>query len=118
MANDKAQKDFEAHCSEWLDMSKYLKPAQQEYFKAYEAESVSHKKDNAGMRAMNLYLLGQLKLVGAENWRPDKDGKRPKPKVIPRQPMTAEQREQYIPKSSGGYLDKLINQVDESRKAK
>lgn len=70
--SDKAQQEFERHCSEWLDMSRHLKSAQEEYWKAYNSEEVEHKKKNAGQRALNLYLLGELRKIGAHVWRQDK----------------------------------------------
>ena len=69
---DKAQQEFEAHCSEYLDMSIHLAPAQAEYWKAFNAEQVEHKKRNAGQRALNVYLLGELKKIGWQNWRKDR----------------------------------------------
>lgn len=69
---DKAQQEFEKHCSEWLDMDSHLKPAQDEYWKAFNSEEVEHKKKNAGQRALNLYLLGELKKIDAHVWQKDK----------------------------------------------
>lgn len=69
---DKAQQEFEKHCSEWLDMQEHLKPAQDEYWKAFNAEQIEHKKKNAGQRALNLYLLGELKKIGANIWQKDR----------------------------------------------
>ena len=69
---DKAQQEFEKHCSEWLNMDAHLEPAQQAYWKAFNSEGVEHKKKNAGQRALNLYLLGELKNIGAHIWRKDK----------------------------------------------
>jgi hypothetical protein len=73
--NDKAQQEFEKHCSEWLNMNLHLENAQTEYWKAYNQEETEHKKKNAGQRALNLYLLGELKKVGAHIWRKDKEQK-------------------------------------------
>lgn len=70
--NDKAQQEFENHCSEWLDMDSHLKPAQDAYWKAFNSEEVEHKKKNAGQRALNLYLLGELKKIGAHVWQKEK----------------------------------------------
>lgn len=70
--NDKAQQEFEKHCSEWLDMDSHLKPAQAEYCKAFNSEVVEHKKKNAGQRALNLYLLGELKKIGAHVWQKER----------------------------------------------
>lgn len=69
---DKAQQEFEKHCSEWLDMDSHLEPAQAEYWKAFNSETVEHKKKNAGQRALNLYLLSELKKIGAHVWQKDK----------------------------------------------
>lgn len=69
---DKSQQEFERHCSEWLNMGAHLEPAQQSYWKAFNSEQIEHKKKNAGQRALNLYLLNELKKVGAHVWRKDK----------------------------------------------
>lgn len=69
---DKAQQEFEKHCSEWLDMDSHLKPAQDEYWEAFNSEEVEHKKKNAGQRALNLYLLNELKKIGAHVWQKDR----------------------------------------------
>ena len=71
--NDKAQQEFERHCSEWLDMDAHLKQAQDKYWKAFELEKTEHKKKNAGQRALNLYLLGELKKIGAHVWQKDRE---------------------------------------------
>ena len=76
MKND-AQKQFENHCSEHLDMRHHLPIAQQVYREAYEAEPNDVKKDNVAGRAMNQYLYAQLKAIGWQNWKPDKKGKKP-----------------------------------------
>lgn len=109
---------FEAHCSEWLDMNYHLPIAQKAYLDAYKSETVVHKKDNAGTRAMNLYLLNELKKVHAENWRLDKDGNKPKPKQIPRQALTQEQRQQYTAKPKTGFLDNEISRIYNEQKGK
>ena len=70
--NDKAQQEFEKHCSEWLDMGSHLKTAQDIYWKAFNSEEVEHKKKNAGQRALNLYLLNELKKIGAHVWQKDR----------------------------------------------
>jgi hypothetical protein len=70
--NDKAQQEFEKHCREWLDMQEHLKPAQDAYWKAFNSEVVEHKKKNAGQRALNLYLLNELKKIDAHVWQKDK----------------------------------------------
>lgn len=74
---DKAQQEFEKHCSEYLNLDVHLPLARDKYHLAFDQESVAHKKHNAGVRAMNLYLLQELKKIGCEGWRKDKDGKKP-----------------------------------------
>ena len=66
---DKQQKKFEDHCTAWLDVNIHKPIAGIEFQKAYGAEPVEYKKHNAGFRAMNLYLLNELKKVGADNWK-------------------------------------------------
>ena len=78
---DKAQQEFEAHCSEYLDMSVHLAPAQAEYWKAFNAEQVEHKKKNAGQRALNVYLLNELKKIGWQSWRKGANGNKPKQQI-------------------------------------
>ena len=68
---DKQQDKFEKHCSTWLNLDLHLPIAREEYQKAYDSELVEYKKKNAGTRAMNLYLLGELKKIGADNWKDD-----------------------------------------------
>jgi hypothetical protein len=70
--NDKAQQEFEKHCGEWLNMDAHLQPAQSAYWKAFNSEKTEHKKKNAGQRALNLYLLNELKKINAHVWRKDK----------------------------------------------
>jgi len=70
--NDKAQQEFEKHCSEWLNMDAHLQSAQSAYWKAFNSEETEHKKKNAGQRALNLYLLNELKKINAHVWRQDK----------------------------------------------
>ena len=78
---DRDQKLFIAHCREFLsNYPAHREAALSAYRKAHDAETVEHKKDNAGTRAGNLYMLERLKMVGAENWRPEKG----KPKGLAR----------------------------------
>ena len=66
---DPQQKKFEAHCTDWLNLDVHLPRARSQYRLAYDAELIEYKKHNAGTRAMNLYLLNELKKVGADNWK-------------------------------------------------
>jgi len=66
---DKQQKKFEDHCTAWLNVNIHKPIAGVEFQKAYDAELTEYKKHNAGFRAMNLYLLNELKKVGADNWK-------------------------------------------------
>lgn len=78
-ATNKDQEMFIAHCKEWLGGYDYHKAKAKElYHKAYDAEPFEYKKQKAGMRAGNLYLLAELKKIGAEKWRPEKGDNKPK----------------------------------------
>ena len=79
--SDPQQKKFEKHCTDWLNLDVHLPKARAEYQKAFEAEVIEYKKHNAGTKAMNLYLLNELKKVGADNW---KNEERPAQKPIDR----------------------------------
>ena len=46
--------------------------ARRRHDQAVNKEPVSYKKKGAGIKAGNLFLLGELKKVGEENWRPQK----------------------------------------------
>ena len=77
--SDKSQEMFIAHCKEWLGGYDYHRgKAKEAYQKSYEDEPLSYKKQNAGLRAGNLYLLEELKKIGAESWRPEKGDKKAK----------------------------------------
>ena len=67
--SDKQQKKFEDHCTAWLNIDVHEPRARNQYHLAHDAEPVEYKKHNAGTRAMNLYLLNELKKVGADNWK-------------------------------------------------
>lgn len=71
------QSIFEAHCSEHLDMRYHLPIAQQKYQEAFDNEPNEVKKKNKALQAMNQYLFAQLKAIGWQHWRPDKQGKKP-----------------------------------------
>jgi len=111
MKND-AQKQFENHCSEHLDMRHHLPIAQQVYKEAYEAEPIEVKKRNMAFRAMNTYLRRQLEAIGWGNWRPDEKGNKPK-RVAPQQSKltdseraaVAHKATKEIPKGMGIKLD-------------
>lgn len=84
-ATNKDQEIFIAHCKEWLGGYDYHKAKAKElYHQAYDAEPLDYKKQNAGMRAGNLYLLAELKNISAEKWRPEKGDKKPIQKAINR----------------------------------
>lgn len=68
---DRQQKNFEKHCNQWLAMNLHLQIARNEYRLAHHKEPIEYKKQNAGVKAMNLYLLNELKKVGADNWKDD-----------------------------------------------
>jgi hypothetical protein len=95
------QEMFERHCREVLghELNQILPIAQQKYQQAYDAEPAEHRKENKGIRAMNLHLLAELKKRGAERWRPDKDGKKPQRRHVPRQQLTQQERKSIGAKS-------------------
>lgn len=107
-----AQKIFENHCGEHLDMRHHLPIAQKIYKEAYEAEPSEVKKDNVAGRAMNQYLYAQLKAIGWHNWKPDEKGNKPK-RVTPQQgKLTNQERKgvafkqtKEMPKGMGIKLD-------------
>jgi hypothetical protein len=111
MKND-AQKQFENHCSEHLDMRHHLPIAQQVYREAYEAEPNQVKKENVAGRVMNQYLYAQLKAIGWQNWKPDEKGNKPK-RVTPQQgkltdserAAVAHKASKEMPKGMGIKLD-------------
>ena len=78
---DKDQEMFIAHCKAVLGgYQSHSARAKKIYREAYELEPVSYKKSNAGIIAGNSYMLEQLKLIGEENWRPEKSTGKPKPR--------------------------------------
>lgn len=112
MVNDKDQKTFIKHCKDCLGQS-YMSAASLAKInaeKAIENEPIEHKKNNAGKRAGNLTLLAELKAIGCEKWRPDKDGNKPKPRHLPRQPLTQQEREN-IGAKSGNMPSKYKNKI-------
>lgn len=83
---DKDQKLFIAHCREVFQEAYGQMRIQvmRRYNEGYANEPIEYKKHNAGIRAGNLYLLSELKKVGAEKWRPEKEVKqKEKPKPAP-----------------------------------
>lgn len=68
---------FEAHCSEHLNMREHLPIAQRKYQEAFDNHPIDYQKKNKALAAMNNYLLQQLKAIGWQDWRPDKQGKKP-----------------------------------------
>lgn len=116
----KDQKLFEKHCQEVLgpDLNYILPVAQQKYQEAYDAEPAEHRKENKGIRAMNLHLLAELKARGQERWRPDKDGNKPKPRHVPRQPLTQQERSNIGAKSNNmpeKYRNKILRDAENMR---
>lgn len=83
---DKDQKTFIAHCREVFQEAygQMRIEVMRRYNEAFAKEPIEYKKHNAGVRAGNLYLLNELKKVGAEKWRPEKEVKqKEKPKPTP-----------------------------------
>lgn len=71
---DKDQDLFIKHCKDTLsNYPEHQNKARQAYKIAFDNEPLEYKKNNAGIIAGNQYMLEQLKLYGAENWRPEKD---------------------------------------------
>jgi len=88
-STNKDQEMFINHCKERLGGYDYHRAKAKEFFNlAYDAEPFEYKKQNAGIRAGNLYLLAELKKVDAEKWRQEKGDN--KPKTPPAQKATGE----------------------------
>lgn len=105
---DKSQEMFLRHCWYHLD-ERYHRPiVRDKYKQAYNQEPLEYKKVNAGIRAGNLYLLGELKALGVENWRPEKEeNKSCKRKPINyTKPVSKEEREAVGGKKSSKMPDK------------
>lgn len=78
---DKDQDLFIAHCKSNLgNYSQHRAKAKEAYKIAFDNEQLEYKKNNAGIIAGNKYMLEQLRLIGEENWRPEKSTGKPKPK--------------------------------------
>lgn len=78
---DKDQDLFIAHCKDVLNnYNHHRKQAKEAYKLAFDDETLEYKKNNAGIIAGNKYMLEQLRLIGEENWRPEKSTGKPKPK--------------------------------------
>ena len=78
---DKDQDLFIAHCKSKLsNYSHHRAKAKEAYKDAFDNETLDYKKNNAGIIAGNKYMLEQLRLIGEENWRPEKSTGKPKPK--------------------------------------
>lgn len=78
---DKDQDLFIAHCKSNLsNYSHHRAKAKEAYKGAFDNEPLDYKKNNAGIIAGNKYMLEQLRLIGEENWRPEKSTGKPKPK--------------------------------------
>ena len=78
---DKDQDLFIKHCKDTLShYPEHQKKAKQADRYAFDNEPLEYKKNNAGIIAGNQYMLEQLKLYDAENWRPEKSTGKPKPK--------------------------------------
>lgn len=71
---DKDQELFIKHCRNVFGGSygNLRIEARRRHDKAVNAEPISYKKKGAGIKAGNLFLLGELKKLGEENWRPQK----------------------------------------------
>ena len=118
IAKDKDQQEFEAHCKEHLNMSVHLRHAQECYHLAYDNEVKEYKKANSGLRAMNLYLLMELKKIGWQDWRKDKNGNKPVRRNVIAKPSEADMLHVSGKKSdtkNTGYLNRLINEATTKR---
>lgn len=106
------QEIFEDHCSEHLTMSEHLPIAQQKYQEAFDNHPIDYQKKNKALAAMNNYLLQQLKAIGWQDWRPNKEGKKPLRRAPQQGKLTEQERAavahkstKEIPKGMGIKLD-------------
>lgn len=77
---DKDQTAFIKHCKQVLPDYDYLiQKAKDAANLAGDNCEIEYQRANVRRRAGNLVLLAALKEIGAEQWRPDKNGNKPKP---------------------------------------
>lgn len=117
--NDKAQRDFVAHCQCCLwNYAEIRSQALNAAEKAVRACADTHKQSNAAVRAFNCVLFDALKLIEAQDWKQDKPERREiKQKPNYQSKPADKSMVGYQKKNAGsGMLDKMIGERLEARK--